>query len=127
MPREIRRIFMNAIDLTHALESYRANKPHFLPNGKLAHIEVLEDHLLIKIEMKYLDNVHVLEFNIGYDKLVEVLVAFCLERRIPMPAGSRKTAFAEEGEVVLEVAAANEEAVASRTGELTRWRDRVGL
>jgi hypothetical protein len=126
MPREIRRIFMNSIDLTHALESYRANKPQFLPNGSLAHIEVLDDHLLIKIEMKYLDNVHVLEFKIDYEKLVEVLVAFCLERRIPMPAGSRKTAFTEAGEVVLEIAG-NDNAAAARSGETTRWRDRVGL
>jgi hypothetical protein len=75
--------------------------------------------------MKYLDNVHVLEFNIGYDRLVDVLVAFCLERRIPMQAGSRKTAFAEAGEVVLELAASDN--IESRPGELTRWRDRVGL
>src|SRR5665213_1058556 len=126
MPREIRRIIMNVIDLTHAIEGFRGEKPQFLPNGQITHIEVLPDHLLLKIEMKYLDNQHVLEFKVEYDKLVEVLVAFCVDRRIPLPTGCKKAAFAVDDEVVLEISPA-EEIQANRPGELTRWRDRVGI
>jgi hypothetical protein len=124
MARELRRIFLNTIDLTHAIEAFRREKPAFLPHGQLSQIQVEPDHLLLKIEMKYVDNVHVLEYRVEYEKLVEVLIAFCNERRIPVPGGSRKSAFAIEEEVVLEIAIPDDSADAT-AGAWPRFRDRV--
>jgi hypothetical protein len=108
MPHELRKIFFNAVDLTHAIETFRNEKPQFLPQGKLFHVEVLPDHLLVRIEMKYVDNTHLLDYNIDYDKLVEVLVGFCLEHRIPLPSAGGKTTYPENDEVVLEIVLSDE-------------------
>jgi hypothetical protein len=125
MTRELRRIFLNTIDLTHAIESYRTDKPAFLPHGQLSQVEILPDHVKLTIEMKYVDNVHVLEYKIDYEKLVEVLIAFCNERRIPVPGGSRKSSFAADEEVVLEIAIPDDSAD-GRAGNWPRFRDRDG-
>jgi hypothetical protein len=125
MSRELRRIFLNTIDLTHAIEAFRTDKPAFLPHGQLSQVQVLADHVLLKIEMKYIDNVHVLEYQVDYEKLVEVLIAFCNERRIPVPGASRKSAFAADGEVVLEIAIPDDSADANKGGGWPRFRDRV--
>ena len=124
MPRELRRIFLNAVDLTHAVEGYRVEKPLFLPPGKLTAVEVRPEHLLVKIEMKYVDNVHLLDFQIAYDKLIEVFVAFCIGRRIPLPAAGRKSAYAADDEVVFEITLADE-ATANSRADWPRLGDHV--
>ncbi|MGH7076357.1 MAG: hypothetical protein ACREFD_19475 [Stellaceae bacterium] len=124
MARELRRIYLNTVDLTHALDAFRTDKPAFLPHGQLSQIEIGPENLLLKIEMKYVDNVHVLEYKIDYDKLVEVLIAFCNERRITVPGNSRKSAFADGDEVVLEIAIPDDSADPSQS-TWPRFRDRV--
>jgi hypothetical protein len=125
MPRELRQIFLNTIDLTHAIEGFRTEKPQFLPHGKLSHVEVQPEHLALKIEMKYVDNVHVLDYRVDYDKLVEVVIAFCIDRRIPMPAAGTKTCFAADDEVVLEIILADESANGATPGVWPRLRERI--
>jgi hypothetical protein len=124
MPRELRRIFLNPVDVTHAVEGFRVEKPLFLPPGKLIGVEIRPENLLVKIEMKYVDNVHLLDFQIAYDKLIEVFVAFCISRRIPLPAAGRKSTYAADGEIVFEITLADEETANSRT-EWPRLGDRV--
>lgn len=119
MPRELRKIFFNAIDLTHAIESYRADKPQFLPQGKLYHVSVQPQHLLVRIELKYLDNTHLLDYQIDYDKLLDVLIAFCLEHRIPLPSAGIKRTYCEDEDLVLEVTL-SDEAVAAGANK-TEW------
>jgi hypothetical protein len=108
MPRELRKIYFNAVDLTHAIESFRTEKPQFLPQGKLHHIEVLADHLLVRVELKYVDNTHLLDYNIDYEKVVDLLIAFCVEHRIPLPAAGSKTVYPEDGEAVMEIVLTDE-------------------
>ncbi len=123
MPHELRKIFFNAVDLTHAVESYRNDKPHFLPQGKLLHVEVQPDHLLIRVELKYVENTHTLDYRIEYDKLVEVVVGLCLERRIPLPAAGTKRTYADEDEVVLEIVLTDDAIFnAARQGDWSRLR-----
>jgi hypothetical protein len=123
MPRERRKIFFNAVDLTHAIEAFRIEKPQYLPQGRLFHLEILSDHLLIRLELKYVENTHLLDYKIDYDKLVDVLVAFCIEHKIPLPAAGIKASYAEDDEVVLEVVLADEAVYAGgRQSEWSRLR-----
>jgi hypothetical protein len=119
MPRELRKIYFNAVDLTHAIETFRNEKPQFLPLGKLFHVAVEPEHLLVRIEMKYVDNTHHLDYKIDYDKLVEVLIALCIERRIPLPSAGQKTTYAEDDEVILEIVLADDAVAAGNKS--TEW------
>jgi hypothetical protein len=119
MPHELRKIYFHAVDLTHAIESYRLEKPQFLPQGKIHHVEIMPDHLLVRIELKYVDNTHLLDYQIEFDKLVDVMIPFCVEHRIPLPAAGSKVTYAEGDEVVMEIVL-TEEAV-SNTGKPGDW------
>jgi hypothetical protein len=100
--RELRRVFLNNNDLVQAI---RAVKPErlSLPAGLIARIEVKPEHLVVKLEKKYVDSVQVLDAILTYDKLVEVLIQFCIERRIRLPRAGRKSASAAGEEVCLEI------------------------
>ncbi|HEX4112954.1 MAG TPA: hypothetical protein VH020_10495 [Stellaceae bacterium] len=117
---EFRRIFMNAVDLTHAVESFRVAKPEFLPRGRLSHVRIFAEHLLVQIELKYADNVHTLDYKLGYDKLLEVLIAFCIDRRVPLPSAGRKKALAIDDEVVLEIILSDEAAAGAGQSDWSR-------
>lgn len=120
MPHELRKIFFNAVDLAHAIEAHRNEKPQFLPQGKLQHVEVKPDHLLVRVELSYVDNRHTLDYKIDYDKVLDALVAFCLARRIPLPAAGTKRTYPVEDEVVLEIVLA-EDAMFSASREGRDW------
>lgn len=122
MPHELRKIYFNAVDLTHAVERFRNEKPQFLPPGKLDHVEVMPDHLLVRIEIKYVDNTHLLDYKIAYDKLVDAVIGFCIERRIPLPAAGKKTTYVEADEVVLQIVLVDEAYAGAKPGEWTRLR-----
>jgi hypothetical protein len=120
MPHELRKIFFNAVDLAHAIEAYRNDKPQFLPQGKLQHVQVMADHLLVRVELSYVDNRHTLDYKIDYDKTLDAMVAFCLARRIPLPSAGIKRTYPVDDEVVLEVVLA-EEAMFSASREGRDW------
>ena len=120
MPHELRKIYLNAVDLTHALEAYRNVKPQFLPQGKLHHVEVKANHLLVRIELSYVDNTHMLDYQIEYEQLLEAIVGFCLERRIPLPAAGVKRTYPLDDEVVLEIVLA-EAAIFNASREGRDW------
>lgn len=113
MPHELRKIFFNAVDLTHAIESYRDGKPQFLPQGKLYHVSVKPDHLLVRIELKYLDNTHLLDYQIDYEKLLDVVIAYCVEHKIPLPSAGIKRVFCEGEELVMEIVLSDDAVSAS--------------
>lgn len=120
MPHELRKIFFNAVDLAHALEAHRNDKPQFLPQGKLQHIEVMTDHLLVRVELSYVENRHTLDYKIDYDKMLDALVGFCIARRIPLPAAGIKRTYPVEEELVLEIVLA-EEAMFNASREGRDW------
>jgi len=103
MPHELRKIFFNTVDLTHAVEAYRNEKPQFLPQGKLHHVEVTPSHLLVRVELSYVENTHMLDYKIDYDKMLDALVSSCIARRIPLPAAGIKRTYPIDDEVVLEI------------------------
>ena len=123
MPHELRKIYFNAVDLTHAVERFRNEKPQFLPPGKLHHVEILPDHLLVRMELTYVDNTHLLDYKIDYDKLADAIIGFCIERRIPLPSAGKKVSYVEGDEVVLEIVLADETAYGfAKPGEWSRLR-----
>ena len=124
MPRELRKIYFNDVDLTHAIDDFRAEKEQFLPQGVLSRLEVQSDHLLVSLQLKYLDNTHLLDYQVEYDKILDVLVAYCLAHRIPLPAAGTKTVCADNGEVVLEIVLGAEALTGAspRPGDWTRLR-----
>jgi hypothetical protein len=124
MPRELRKIYFNDVDLTHAIDDFRVEKPQFLPQGVLSRVEVQPDNLLVRLQLKYLDNTHLLDYQIEYEKILDVLIAYCLEHRIPLPAAGTKAVYADNGEVVLEIVLGAEVLtnVPSRPGDWTRLR-----
>ena len=103
---------MNQEETVQAINSYRAQKPDFLPPGNVKEIVVGGEHLTLKMEIKYADTVHPLDINLEYNKMVEVLVMFCISQRIRLPRVSIKTAYADDDEVVLEIRIENDAAPA---------------
>ena len=113
MTRELRRITLSAQELTEAVGGYRKVDNKFLPPGKICEVAATPEHVTTKIEMKYVDSVHVLEFNIPYSKLTDVLINFCVERGIPVPRVGKKAAVLVETEVALEINVGGEAAGAA--------------
>lgn len=120
MPHELRKIFFNAADLAHAIEAHRNERPQFLPQGKLQHLEVLPDHLLVRLELSYVENRHTLDYKIDYDKVLDALVGFCIARRIPLPAAGVKRTYPMKDEVVLEIVL-GEDAMFNASREARDW------
>lgn len=113
MTRELRRITLSAQELTEAVGGYRKVDNKFLPPGKICEVAATAEHVTTKIEMKYVDSVHVLEFNIPYVKLTDVLINFCVERGIPVPRVGKKSAVLVESEVALEINVGGDPAIAA--------------
>jgi hypothetical protein len=103
MTRELRRIYFSVQELADAIGSFRKVDSKFLPPGKICDIEVTDVHVAIKIEMKYVDNLHVLDFVIPYAKMTDILVTYCVERGVPLPRLSKRTVGLIDDEVALEV------------------------
>ena len=103
MTRELRRIYFNVQELADAIGGFRKVDSKFLPPGKISDLEVAEEHVAIKIEMRYVDNLHVLDFVIPYAKMTDILVNYCVERNVPLPRLSKRAVGLIEGEVVLEI------------------------
>ena len=114
MPREDRRIFLNNDELVHAIDEFRAAHSDFLPTGTISRVEVDRDHVIVEIDMKYVDSQHVLDFNVGYDTVTEVLIQFCVNRQIKLPLAAEKRASAEGEEVALNLSLGREESSLSR-------------
>jgi hypothetical protein len=126
MPREVRHIYVSHAELVQAIDTYRKEKPNFLPQGSIVDIEIEASHVLTKIEMKYVDSVHLLDFNIEYERLVDVLCAFCVAKHVPMPAVGKKSA-AQAGEEVRLDVCLGADAPVSRTRDAHWPRLRDGL
>ena len=108
MSRELRRIFLSSQEVADALSSFRKMDARFLPPGKIGEVQAGPEHVTVMIEMKYVDNVHILDFNIPYARMTDILVNYCVERGIPVPRLGKKGCLLVENEVVLEIAVNNE-------------------
>lgn len=111
MTRELRRIYLSNQELSEAIGGYRKVDQKFLPPGKIIELVPGEDHIAIKVELKYVDSVHVLDFNIPYAKLADILVSYCVEHGILVPRAGKKMAVLIENEVALEILVGNEPTV----------------
>jgi hypothetical protein len=140
MPNELRKIFFNAADIAQAIENYLDGKPHFLlgrtatrtgteidllpREGRPCHVSIKPDHLLVRIELNYPDDTHVLDYQIDYDKLLDVTIAYCIKHRIPLPIAGVKRTFREGEKLVLEIVLSDDAASAGAIKtEWTRLRD----
>ena len=110
MSRELRRIFLTSQEVGDALNAFRKMDARFLPPGKICEVQADPETITVMIEMKYVDNVHVLDFKIPYARLTDILVNYCVERGIPVPRVGKKGCILVENEVVLEIAVNNEPA-----------------
>jgi hypothetical protein len=109
MSRELRRIFLSNQEVADALSAFRKLDARFLPPGKICEVQAGPENVTVRIEMKYIDNLHVLDFKIPYVRLTDILVNYCVERSIPVPRMGKKGCILVENEVVLEIAVSNEQ------------------
>ena len=118
MPEEVRRILFNNNELVHALGSYRNAHPQFLPDGVIKHLTVTDDQVTVTMEVKYFASVNRLDIEIPQARLLETLIAYCIEHQIPLPRAGERS-IAPDGERVAFEIRLNYEQVESK--EAPTW------
>ena len=103
MPEEVRRILFNNNEVVHAVTSYRAAHTQFLPDGVIKHLTVTPEQVTVAMEVKYFASVNKLDIAIPHERLLDTLIAYCIEHQIPLPRAGERSLTADGDRVAFEI------------------------
>ncbi len=103
MIQETRTIVFGSEDLLKAINSYRQHKTGFLPPGKILYYKTNDGGVFVGIEMTYSGKKDKLDIPVSRQHLLDLLVRFCIENNIVLPARGVKNVSFREGQAVLRI------------------------
>ena len=103
MHMEFRTIQFTADETLAALQSYAKQRPGFLPPGTISVEAITAREVIFAIDLTFSVHCNSAEYRLTAERLLEPLIAHCIENAIPLPRlGKKSIRFVPDG-VVMEI------------------------